>query len=79
MKMSLISLYFTFYHFFSNAEVKVSKETVKFLATFDHQALTERERVPQGESAHLSRITYRATTHPCARIFLSPPTLFPPN
>jgi hypothetical protein len=36
MKMSLISLYFTFLHFFSIAKVKGGKETVKFLAIFDH-------------------------------------------
>jgi hypothetical protein len=37
IKMSLISLYFTFYHFFSDRELKSGKETVKFLAIFDHQ------------------------------------------
>jgi hypothetical protein len=36
MKMSLISLYFTFYHFFSMTKVIIGKETVKFLAIFDH-------------------------------------------
>jgi len=30
-----ISLYFTFYHFFSDAEVKVDKETAGFLSVFD--------------------------------------------
>jgi len=34
--MSLISLYCTFLHFFSAIKLKVGKETVKFLAFFDH-------------------------------------------
>jgi len=34
--MSLISLYLTFLHLFSAIELKIGKETVKFLAIFDH-------------------------------------------
>ncbi len=35
--MSLISLFCTFSHFFLRLKVKPGKETVKFLAIFDHR------------------------------------------
>jgi hypothetical protein len=66
MKMSLISLYFTFYHFFSDAEVKVGKETVKFLAIFDHHALTARSSANREEQLkYASPITHRAPEFSC--------------
>src|SRR5262249_36105390 len=53
IKMSLISLYYTFLHFFLMHKVKVGEETVKFLANFDHLTMAALVH-PLSRRRHLS-------------------------
>jgi hypothetical protein len=65
MKMSLISLYYTFYHFFFDAEVKFDKETVKFLAIFDQRSTRLRSHVtPRNRVTHVTPFLFPIAPNP---------------